>query len=698
MRQSIFLFACVVLSLGLAGQASKAPHDFKHLSDQGDKAYAHGEFDLAIEKFLEANKLSPNNANLLFKIGVTYLSTNKKFEALPYLQKAQKLKKDVNPEIEYYLGHACQELFQFDDALKYLRDFKKTHKRLSAIADEKIEQCLLGKSLMKKKVTTTITLLESPINSKYNDFAPLLDSGETTLVFTSARDTTHRDLRFHNQIFESILISERIGGVWTEPKPMGEEINHHAHDGATYLSSDGKTLVLYYGDTRDLYQSKFTKGYKSQFMNGVWTKAEHMPEPINNVASWESSGCYSPDGQFFFFSSDRPEGYGELDIYMSKLGLDGKWGKPVNLGPEVNSPANEDAPFMHKDGTLYFGSEGLKGMGNYDIFKTKFKNNKWAKPENLGYPINTPEYDNYFHLSSDKKHGYFTSVRKDGVGNTDIYMATFPDEISIDSVTLAIKERADSISKLPVAAINKNAPDSVLAKNADKLDSLLEKNFVDPSIKAEFHVATEFRGKVIDEVDGKPLQAQIILVDNKMNKLLTRAHTNPKTGVFIIVIPHGGNYGVSASCDGYLFNSMNFDVPAFAESQTIETAILMSRAEVGSKSTLKNIFFDTGQSMLKNESTGELDRLVDLLERNPRLRVQINGHTDSNGDNATNKALSLKRAQSVVDYLIKKGIVDSRLKAVGYGEERPIVSNDDEQEGREINRRTEIEVVEITKP
>src|SRR6185436_18333971 len=192
------------------------------------------------------------------------------------------------------------------------------------------------------------------------------------------------------------------------------------------------------------------------------------------------------------------------------------------------------------------------------------------------------------------------------------------------------------------------------------------------------------------------LYAQIVLVDNKTNKLLTRAYTNKKTGVFIIIIPHGGNYGVSTSCDGYLFNSMNFDVPAFAESQTIETAIIMTKAQVGAKSILKNIFFDSGKSNFRDESIGELDMIVNLLRTNSRLRVQINGHTDSFGDNATNKALSLKRAQSVVDYLIKQGIDASRLKAVGYGEEKPVVSNDDEIEGREVNRRTEIEVVEVT--
>jgi outer membrane protein OmpA-like peptidoglycan-associated protein len=209
-------------------------------------------------------------------------------------------------------------------------------------------------------------------------------------------------------------------------------------------------------------------------------------------------------------------------------------------------------------------------------------------------------------------------------------------------------------------------------------------------------VATEFRGKVLDDSDGKPLHAEIVLVDNKTNKILTRAYSNKRNGVFIIIIPHGGNYGLSASCEGYLFTSLNFDVPAFASSQTLETSILMSKAEVGSKSTLKNIFFDSGKSDLRAESVSELKRLVDLLSNNPRLRVQINGHTDSFGDNLTNKNLSLKRAQAVVDYLIKQGIASTRVKAVGYGEERPLVSNDDEEEGREINRRTEIEVVEVT--
>jgi outer membrane protein OmpA-like peptidoglycan-associated protein len=159
------------------------------------------------------------------------------------------------------------------------------------------------------------------------------------------------------------------------------------------------------------------------------------------------------------------------------------------------------------------------------------------------------------------------------------------------------------------------------------------------------------------------------------------------------VIPHGGNYGVSTEKGGYLFNSINFNVPKFAELQEIDTHIIMVRAEVGSKVILKNIFFDVGQSALKDESINEVEKIKELILGNPNLTVQINGHTDNSGNAASNKVLSLKRATSVVDYLVSNGVSAARLSAKGYGSERPIVSNDDEIGGREINRRTEIEIV-----
>lgn len=684
-----FLFSASSL---VFGQGAKA-----HI-DLGDKEFTHGNVAAALLHYKAAEKLTPDDHKLLFKIGATLLASNKKWEALDFLEKAHQGKHD-NPEIDFYLGQAYQQRLMFDKALEHFHEFRKKHKRLSAIADQHIEECILGKKLIQTPTANSVKVLDWPVNSIYNDFSPLLDSGETTLIFTSARDTTHRDSRGKKEIFESIYVSEQIAGNWTEPKELSSEVNHESHDAATYLSPDGTTMVVYYGHERDLFTSKLSQNFKSDYaQHGIWVKPEPMPFPINNSATWESSGSFSPDGQYFFFSSDRSEGYGELDLYMVKKQPDGTWGKPQNLGPEINTPANEDAPYMHIDGTLYFGSEGHAGLGNYDIYKTRFIGNKFMKPTNMGFPINTPEYDNYFHMSPDKRHGYFTSVRKEGIGGTDIFFATFPEFTAVDSLALAFSQRADSLARadsIIMANLRKaSMPDSLLAKNAAKADSIMRKNESEMMTKAEFHVATEFRGRVVDEDNGKPLHAQIVLIDNKTNKILSRAHTNPKNGVFIIIIPHGGNYGLSANCDGYLFTSMNFEVPAFASSQTIETAIFMAKAEVGSKAILKNIFFDSGKSEIRPESQGELNRLVELLRKNSTLRVHINGHTDNSGDKNTNKILSQKRAQSVVDYLVNNGIASDRLKAVGFGQEKPLVSNDDEKDGREINRRTEIEVVE----
>jgi outer membrane protein OmpA-like peptidoglycan-associated protein len=690
-RKGLFLLLAFAPLLGWT-------QNVKTLIEAADRAFSHGDFDVALSKYESVLKQTPQDAIILLKAGVTMLSSNRKYDALEYLLKAHELKHDISPEIDYYLGHAYQERLQFKEALEHLHRFKKKHKKLSAIADQKIEQCILGDSLIKRPVTTQVELYGYPINSIYNDYSPLLDSGETTLIFTSARDTAAYDSRAKNQLFETVLFSEKIAGQWTEPRGLSKEINSPEHDAATFLSADGKTLLVYYGDSRNLFTTRFSgSGYMIDYKNGAWSKPEPFPDYINSVG-WESSGCFAPDGRYFFFSSDRSDGYGELDIYMSELELDGTWGRPVNLGPEINTPANEDAPFMHADGTLYFASDGHQGLGDFDIYKTRFRNNKWMKPENLGYPINTPGYESYFHISPNKKHAYFTSIRKGGVGKTDIYFTILPDQ---KTVPVASRMRVPSLGRTDslmfMATRSIKVPDSVLAKNVTKLDSLMGKENADKGDQWEFSVATELRGKVVDE-SGQPLHATIVLVNNKTNKVLTRARSNSKTGVFIIIIPHGGNFGVSASCEGYLFNSINFDVPAFAESQTIETALIMSKAEVGAKSVLRNIFFDTGKATLKMESISELNRVVELLTSNPSLRVQINGHTDSSGDNETNKVLSLKRAQAVVDYLIVKGIPTPRLQAVGYGEERPLVSNDDEEGGREVNRRTEIEVVEVTQP
>jgi outer membrane protein OmpA-like peptidoglycan-associated protein/tetratricopeptide (TPR) repeat protein len=646
-------------------EAKNFAQELKALIDAGDKLFLKGSFSQALDSYFAANQKAPEDAKVIFKIGQTYLSAGAEAKAVPYLERAYRQQPNVDPDIDYYLATALQATSHFNRAIDHFKKFQEKNKKFTTIARHKIEECKFGDSLMRHPVLCNIKILEWPVNSRFQDYGPVLNSDEDKLIFTSGRDTTKTDKRY-NTYFEDILMSSKNGETWSVPERLSANVNDQFHDAATYLTPSGKTIYLYYEKGNgDIYQSDYD--------GSEWSVPRSMGKEINSV-SWETSGCLSPDGSRFFFASDRPGGYGNLDLYVCNRLPSGEWGKAVNMGAKINSRGSEDAPFVHPDGTLYFGSDGHPGLGEFDIFKSELVDGEWSKPVNIGYPINTAKFENYFFLSNDKKRAYFSAVRSEGVGNSDICMVHFLDPPPPPPVEQKAIAKVDT------------------ARDAETIGD----EFVDAmvSFQKDLGLATQLTGKVLDSDKAFPLKAQIVLVDNKTNSVIERVYSDGVTGEFKIIIPHGGNYGINTSVNGYLFNSLNFDVPMFSDYKEIETAIFMQKAEVGSKIVLRNIFFDMGKSDLQNESVSELESILNLMERNPLIKLQINGHTDNTGDDATNKILSLKRAQAVADFLVKRGINTNRLRAIGYGEERPIVSNDDEAGGKEVNRRTEIEVFE----
>jgi outer membrane protein OmpA-like peptidoglycan-associated protein len=445
---------------------------------------------------------------------------------------------------------------------------------------------------------------------------------------------------------------------------------------------------------------------------------------INTPLFWETSASISADGKRLFFTSNRPGGKGELDIYVSEKDDKGNWGKASNLGNAINTPGNEDSPFIHPDGvTLYFSSDGHPTMGSNDIFRSEFKDGKWTKPVNLGYPLNSIEYDGFFSVSADKKIGYYSTIREDGMGDADIYRVQFLDPppkpkheepkheepkkeeppvllASNEPVAEPTPKKEEQLPPpvtTPVEVAAAVTPPVLEKPKKEEPKHERVEEYVDPIVQVhkDMKVVTMLKGKVLDEITGTPLGAIVTLVDNNTRKVITKINTNADNGDFELIVPHGGNYGVTTERIGYLFNSINFNVPQFAEYQEIDMSIIMVKAQVGSKVILKNIFFDVGRADLKSESVAELENIKALLLANTHLKVQINGHTDNSGNAASNKVLSLKRAESVVHYLTGQGVEPSKLSAKGFGSERPLVSNDDETEGREINRRTEIEIIEV---
>lgn len=641
--------------------------DVKSLIAAGDKYYGKKDYKNAMSSYMSAYEMNPDDALVNFKIGLTYLYSETKSKAASYIDKAYRLNPAVNPDIDYHLGIAFQNTNEFKKAIEHFERFKKKKKELGSIADEKIAECHIADSLSQNELNVIIENLGNAVNTPYNDYSPIISADGNTLIFTSNRTDDPARAKA-NANYEDIYVSNKTASGWTEPRLISANVNIKYNDAAASLSPDGKTLFLYYEEGEgDIYIST---------LNGdQWSKPEPLNKNVNTAMFWETCASVSADGKKLYFASNRPGGIGELDLYVSQLDGKGQWGKAVNLGALVNTPENEDSPFIHHDGvTLYFSSDGHPSLGNSDIFVSEFKNNKWSKPENMGWPLNSWEYDGFFTMSPDKKKGYFSTVKEGGLGDADIYSIAF------------------------LEPKYKPKPKPVVAKAAEeKVKPELPKHeeFVDPMIQVhkDMKVVTLLRGKVIDETTAAPLGAVISLVNNETNQVITKINANPVTGEFEIVIPHGGNYGVATEREGYLFNSINFNLPQFAEYQEIDTHIIMVKAEIGSKVVLKNIFFDVGKADLKPESVAEVENIRELLLANNALKVQINGHTDNSGNAASNKTLSLKRATAVVNYLTQKGIAAVRLSAKGYGSERPIVSNDDEEGGRAINRRTEIEII-----
>lgn len=403
------------------------------------------------------------------------------------------------------------------------------------------------------------------------------------------------------------------------------------------LNSEGHDACIGLAkDGQTMYIYKDLNGgdiYESLLDGEQWTTPKAVPF---NTEFFESSVSISADGKKMYFV--RNSG-GQKDILMCSKGSAGNWSKPVKMNSNINTEYDEESPFIHDDGkTLYFSSKGHSTMGGYDIFKTVNGPGGWSKPENLGSPVNSVGDDIYFTLSANGKFGFFSSEKDGGYGKQDLYSVT-----------------------MPVAA---KAPDLVLLK-----------------------------GKVEEEIGGEAIEAKITVVNNATREVVATLKSNSKSGKYMISLPAGVNYNVTIEKDGHLFQSQNIQLDTNSGYKEVVNNVKMLNVKAGSKIILNNIFFDTSKDALRPESMEELDRLVKMLKEHLELKIEISGHTDNRGDEKANQALSLKRAQNVVNYLVTNGITKARLTSKGYGSSKGIASNDTD-EGRKQNRRTEFMIVE----
>lgn len=643
-----------------------APVSRKDFQRAGDIYYKQA------KPFLEkAQEFNPNNALLNYMLGVVEFNLNPQSpEVIKYLSKAISLNAPIPPDANFFLGWANQFQSKWDEAIKYyqvqLNTLNKDPKNNAIYIEDvtkKINECKVGKAQMANPQRIFIDNLGSAINTSYPEYSAFISADESMMVLTSRRqNSTGGKIDEQDKWpFEDLYQSFKVNGKWTEAKNFGPIVNTEEHDATAGISADGNTMFIFKYKEKDGGDI-----YVSNLVGNTWTKPEHLNKNINSK-DHESSVSLSYDGKRLYFISDRAGGLGDRDIYYSDKDAKGEWGPAVNAGPVLNTKYAEEGVFIHPDGkTIYFSSKGHNGMGGFDIFRSVFENGKWSEPENLGYPINGPDDDVFFVISGSGHHGYFASSKPGGFGDKDIYKITF---LGPEKSPLLMNE--DNLLASVTAPVSEF--------KADKIESSGPK-------------MTILKGVISDEQSKQPLEATIELVDNSKNELIAVFKSNSTTGKYLVSLPSGKNYGIAVKRDGYLFHSENFDLPAAANFQEVEKNIELKKIAIGKTITLRNIFFDFDKATIRPESANELDRLIKLLNENPTIRIELGSHTDSKGSDDYNQKLSQSRSQSVVTYLIGKGISADRLVAKGYGETVPVATNDTE-EGRQLNRRTDFKIL-----
>lgn len=494
MKKEILLYFCFCLSFSTAiAQSKKYDKEQKNIFLDGDSYYVYQDYLSAASLFKKVYNADSEFREINYKLGDALFQLKEYEEALPYLEKGIGYNLDAHyqiAQIHLYKGELkeCQKVIK---DFKNIIDIKKSKYSLEDLKNLE-EKTIVAERLMQNPDVVNILNLGNKVNSKQDEYVPLIASDESVLIFTSRRIRQGNEMDPTGQPFEDIYISYKENGEWTEAKPIPGEVNTAKHDACVGLSPDGERLFVYRSNENliggDIYES-INK-------NGQWSIPLRMGSEINNYETIEPSASLSLDGKTFYFSSNREGGFGGFDLYRVKLLPNGNWSEAKNLGPSINTAFDEDAPFIHPDGkSLYFSSKGHVNMGGFDVFKSELiEEEKWTTPINLGYPTNTTKDDIYFVISANEKHGYYASEKSGGFGEHDIYLI-------------------------------------------DYLEKELRQSVI--------------RARVIDEKSGVALASEISLIEVESGELSGAYRTNDEKGSFIFLVNPNVEYDIIIEAEGY---------------------------------------------------------------------------------------------------------------------------------------------------
>lgn len=606
-----------------------------------EKYFDNASYDEARKYYQILLDSDPENMDYLYAIGQCYEYGNEKEKALSYYLKVYEKFPLYSTTLKPKIAVGYHLSSQFDEALKFYQLAAKD--LIPGMPRKQIKylmaQCSTGKAMLKKRLNIRVENMGSAINTFADEYGPCFTLDENILFFTSNRPASLGDTNtYTGKKYDDIYIAEKKYGKWTSAKNIDLPVNTNRYESALCVTVDGQQLYFYRNDGQGDIHTSTLKGTH-------WQKPERLSKIINSQYL-ETSVFISADGEYLFLTSDKKGGYGGRDIYYCKKQANGTWSNPINCGSKINTPYDEDCPFLHPDGeTFYFSSNSTKSMGGYDVFVCKWNEKNVSDVYNMGYPLNTPDEDINFVISADGKRGYYASGRTGGLGGKDIYCIYFIDTPSPQFAAVPITPK-----KLWVIT-----------------------------------------GKVKDAITKKPLDAEISVFSYQKNSITAQGQANQASGNFQFALPNGDSYAINAYYPGYELYSENIDIDPKANFDKKEIEILLKPIQAGNTLILKNIQYAGKQYLLNDIAKNELKKFYQSIKDKPELKILIKGHTDNTIQGEEALLLSQQRAEEVKRYLIELGMNEKAIRTIGFGEKQPI-NPENTDIARKQNRRIEIEL------
>lgn len=587
--------------------------------------------DHRIECLNSALKKEKRFVEAYWLMAETHLAMNNMPDAITALETADSLALPYPGETKCRLAELYYDSGEYDKALEKISQV--TDPSLSTRCRTQRAKYENAKHLYANPIPFEPRNLKN-VNTVYDDYFPSVTADgsliSTTVLVPAVRFFNEPDVQ---RFQEDMYVSHRIADDWSYSEPLSAPINTQGNEGSQSFSADGRYMFYVQCDNRENIGS--CDIYYSIRSGDTWTPPMNLGEPANS-RYWESNPVLSASADRLYFTSKRPGGIGEIDIWCVDVAIayDGRLvtSNARPLGTPVNTPRSEFAPFIHADNrTLYFASNGHNGLGGNDIYLSHLDDDgRWSTPVNIGYPINTHGDESGFVVSGRGDRAYFASDNIEQNGNgLDIYEISLPEQLR------------------PTKQI-----------------------LYSP-------------GRVFNAHNGHPLEALVEIFDQTTGHSLFKSLSDKKYGDFTALLPADGIYGLSVTQPGYLLFTAEITQPGDS------ILVPLQPIRSGSTTTLKNLFFDYDSDTILPTSHAEIERLLFFLAQNPTVKINIVGHTDNRGSDKYNLNLSSRRADSLRKALIEQGVNPDRITSEGRGSTQPVATNDTD-EGRALNRRVEV--------